>query len=437
MSTTKSAAGSPVFVKMLHWMLVVVAFSLPLPGRLPVPVISALILLWLAEIVCSAIRTRSFGFLAIRLRDHGSVWVLLALLLPILAYVAGIFWSSDAGSSRFEMEKKSMMLLFPLLMFSLPSKVVSASLKKHVLVAFLVSLCAIAIWKLSMAMIVWLHSGDSSVLYYSKLVAPYHPSYLSMYTCFAIAATSVFLMKAGNTWKSLILLALLLLFWIVFTVLLSSRAGILMLCMVLILILIRWIGKVSPRIWIPAILVLVVTGALLFNLSGSPVKTRMGAILNIRLSEDKMNELSRPDGVVVRVLGWKVAMEQIAEKPWLGSGTGDYHHETRLKLEQHHLIEPFGGFRNSHNQYLQTTATLGVLGLVALLLFLFFPPLWLGRERSWLYGVFVIIIAFNLAVESMLEVQAGILFITFFHVLLYRTSQPKEHLTEASDMIKA
>lgn len=422
MSTANHVSGTPAFNHLLHWMLVLVAFTLPLPGRIPVPFLSVLLLIWLAELVVAAVRSRSLAFIPQRWREAGNRRVTLVFFLLILIYILGIFWSDDPGAARFELEKKSMLLLFPFMVFTFPGGVANQHLLTRAFTGFLAGLGVVSLWSVATAVIQWYQSGDTSVLFYAKLADPQHPSYLSMYACFAMAITYLFFIRIDKPLLFRVLMAILLLWWIGFNFLLSSRAGILIMGGVLLLILIRWMRQVRVRVWLPVLALILVTITALFTLNGSPVRARLGAIGNITMKAEEMHGIRKPDGVVVRILGWKVAAEQIRAKPWLGTGTGDYHHDTRIKLEQHNLIEPFGGFRNSHNQFLQTTATLGVIGLMALLLWLLMPPLTLGHKRPWIYGVFLMIIIPNLAFESMLEVQAGILFITYFQVVLFRTS---------------
>jgi O-antigen ligase len=74
---------------------------------------------------------------------------------------------------------------------------------------------------------------------------------------------------------------------------------------------------------------------------------------------------------------------------------------------------------NAHNQFLQTYIALGILGAL-LLIFMLVLPGWLAIRRiHFIYFSFLAVFTFNTLVESMLEVQAGVIYYAFFNALLF------------------
>jgi O-antigen ligase len=79
---------------------------------------------------------------------------------------------------------------------------------------------------------------------------------------------------------------------------------------------------------------------------------------------------------------------------------------------------------NAHNQYLQTGAELGWFGLCALLACL--GSLWYARQAEISALFFASLCALNFLFESMLEVQAGIVFFCFWVIVYSKiTTHPK------------
>jgi O-antigen ligase len=74
---------------------------------------------------------------------------------------------------------------------------------------------------------------------------------------------------------------------------------------------------------------------------------------------------------------------------------------------------------NAHNQYLQTYIALGIPGILLLMILLAFPGWIAFRRIHFVYFCFLAVFAFNILVESMLEVQAGVIYYAFFNALFF------------------
>ena len=73
---------------------------------------------------------------------------------------------------------------------------------------------------------------------------------------------------------------------------------------------------------------------------------------------------------------------------------------------------------NFHNQYFQTFGAIGFLGFLLILWLLLGPFFKSLKNKDYLLGSFIFIVGSSLLTESMLERQAGVVFIIFFYLLL-------------------
>ena len=120
--------------------------------------------------------------------------------------------------------------------------------------------------------------------------------------------------------------------------------------------------------------------------------------------------------------------------PW-GVGTGDATDELCLNAIHKNYTNLIGHHFNAHNQYLQTLLTVGIPGLIILLTYCFYPLYFSIRKKDMLYLSFAIILIFNLLVESMFEIRAGVQFFAIINVLLWLLSVKKKPQTGQEERI--
>ncbi len=113
-------------------------------------------------------------------------------------------------------------------------------------------------------------------------------------------------------------------------------------------------------------------------------------------------------GRALRIQKWKYTLHCYLQFPLLGTGAGDFQKELLNIYRQNDFVPGFDNRFNSHNQYLQTLATLGPLGLALLLACLFLPLRWHWQDRYWLGMATVLLVAASMLTESLLERQKGI-----------------------------
>jgi len=127
---------------------------------------------------------------------------------------------------------------------------------------------------------------------------------------------------------------------------------------------------------------------------------------------------SELESTAVRMLIWKAANSVIAKNVVYGAGTGDGKDALLSEYQERGMVGAYEHTLNAHNQFYQVTVSLGFIGFILLLSCLILPLFGVYPSPSSIYILFLLIIIFNFIPESMLEVQAGVMFYAFFNSLL-------------------
>jgi O-antigen ligase len=319
-------------------------------------------------------------------------------------------------------EDKLMFLLVPLLGFPIFA---SEYLKKHLRFLFLSFLAGIICISIFQILRVTFESVsfDGGLFrfepYVSKGVTRFnwvqfssfeHPTYLGIKTLWAISLVILINrdLKIKKPFNYLILLIL-----SVFLFLLSVKANIIILAVLIISFLYTHfkslIAKVLIILLIPVIFVL----------------SYLATNLNLRMSQEIMDLRGRVTSGVTdwknfnpRTRSWSSSIKLIRENPVFGVGLGSRDKLTEEYRKQGYI--PEADLRlNAHNQYLETQLAFGIIG-TALLFWMLFAPL-VVRKRFLFPGLiipFVIIISISMLFESILMRQWGIMFFVLFYCIL-------------------
>ena len=343
------------------------------------------------------------------------------LALLYVYYLIGILWSENYDYGWFDLEVKFSLFLFPLIFATTDKSSLNSKYRQNVLWAFVIScltgmliLCINAFYRYSLY-----HIRD--VFFYGGFCDSFHASYLAMYLVFATSIVAWFLMDKSVVFSSLLryLLFGLILFFLVMVFLLNSRAGILGLF--LLIILVTLFLAFSRKKWSQSILFFIAGSSILF-ITYQLFPSAAEHFSNTSIVVDPRNKkvsVHQNESNSLRILSWKASLQVILENPLVGVGTGDVKDALMEQYKKNGSTIPLHLKLNAHNQYLQTFATLGILGLFLLLLLLFQSAILSFRYKDYLYFAFLVLVAFNLLVESMLEQQAGVIFFAFFNTFFF------------------
>lgn len=364
--------------------------------------------------------------------------LILSFSVVYIFYLIGLLNTDNLKYGKTELQSFLSFLIFPLLFFGLDKSFYSIrnleSLKKFFIAGVLVS----TLYSYGHSVWMYIQSGEKAWFYYEKIAETIkHPTYFSMYIAFAI---SILLNDIKKTDKFLnfssFIYIIILLWFTLFIILLSSKAGLISLVLVLLIFGIKAVFFDETKVF-HLFKTLFVFGAMIgFYYLFPTLSTRMNVAGNALNKNDQQlkNELNtQHDGSNVRIAIWKVSMNLIKQKSVFGYGSGDV--KDVLETECRKTGFSYGADRhfNCHNQFLQTTIAIGLIGLFALLYFLLMPLYRALKTRNFLMIALLVIVIENSLFESILERQYGIVFSVFFICLFFSFSLLGENFTKKNN----
>ena len=337
-----------------------------------------------------------------------------------LVHLIGMLWTSDQTFGWFDLQIKAPLLVLPLLALWLPRR---AWVGRDILLLVFSISCALAV-AICMAWASWRVAHGSmlsvgQVIFSSAWSLFLHPSYFAWYLCFAIAAWCLLaLPRALNVWADRAVLALL----VVGVVLCGSKIGwVLVVVEMIVLLALCW-REPRVRSMLSRGIFGSMVGVMLLVICSPFARDRVQEVW--RAATEEHHDAAAVTSSEVRWLTWASARELIVEHPFIGTGTGDIKDELMRVYGEHGYTTAAEHRLNAHSQFLQTFACLGILGVLGLCMMLLVPMF--RSPRDPLSLLFFALCIFNWLVESMLEVQAGALFFTFFACVLLWTGPDNE-----------
>ncbi len=398
-------------LRIYQYELMAFAFMLPIYRKVIPYLIATILITWLLE----------GDFIAKAKRLAHSVHRLNTLLFAgiYLFYFLGLAYTNNFSNGLFDLEVKMSLFIFPVVLASIREDVLSIKIARKILFSFVYGVAASMFLCYAFAIYNYIQEGSIEVFYYSRLSFLIHPSYLSMYACFAIAVLLYFSWKKVIRGKRMQMLAMFaVLAFEFFVILLSSKAGILSLLLIIgmyisyLVFSQKRIAKafISGGLLIASFVFLF----LLFPSSATRFAETREAIGQADIHADEIANSSSE-----RIMIWWYVFEITNDNLLGGVGTGDVKDHLLAKYSEKQMMNALQLELNAHNQYLQTLIALGLFGLVVLLLNLILPALYSIEFKHYLYLIFILLIAFNFLFESMLETQAGVVFYAFFNAYLF------------------
>ncbi len=397
-------------LRLYQYELLIFAFLLPIYRKVIPYVIASIVITWFLD-----------GDFARKLKRLGSSrhrqYTLLFAGLYVL-YMLGFLYTRNQAYGLFVLEVKLSLFIFPVIFATASEKVLSPEIARKVLASFVMGVLAAMLICYSYALYSFIGGKGAEVFYYSRLSVFIHPSYLSMYVTFAIAILLYHLLKRKQSMLSRIMVSMLIASFELFIIMLSSKAGILSLVL-MIAIYTSYVLAIEKRFLSGLVSGSLLMGifVLLFLLFPSSAERFQQSREALNTTNIRSDQISSSTGE--RIMIWWYSFEITNENFLFGVGTGDAKSHLLDKYDEKGMTVAHELELNAHNQYLQTMITLGVVGLSVLLLCLIVPAMICFERRHYLYMVFLLLIAFHFLFESMLETQAGVVFYAFFNAYLF------------------
>lgn len=384
-------------------LFLLMAFLIPFNPRLLSLIIAVSAVLWM---IAPGVKN---GLIALS-KQPG----ILLLMLFYGFHILAMLWSENYKYGSFDLQVKLSMLIFPLIMG--PSRVPPGFSLQNVYRAFISGTTAALLFCLMRALAIYFIDG-SNYFFYKDFSIFVHPGYFSMYLCVSIAILLFMVLRSREVppFISKTMCWLLIIFQCMGVVLLASKAGILILILVLVIAGLIVIFQHGGALQLIPVMVL----SALFVYFG----------LFSSLTSGRMNELkstlgqNEPDTAVhtsaMRIQAWKSAWQIIQEAPLAGTGTGDIKDRLVQEYEKNNYHEIAKLRLNAHNQFLQTMAALGITGVVLLIGLIVAGLVRAIRSRNFIFIAFLFIFVLNTMVESIIEVSAGVIFFAYFYTLFF------------------
>lgn len=391
--------------------LLLFVFLLPFYRQLIPFIIATLVITWLFE--------GDFAGKARRLASSGHRLSTLLFAGIYVLYGIGLFYTSNFDDGYFDMEVKMSLFIFPVIMATMRDEILSWEFARKLLSVFGIGVFISMVFRYAIALYYYMDTGSLQPFYYAQLAIFFHTSYMAMYVVFAIAIILYFHIRGwiiGRFWK--IASIFLLIAFMIFVIMLSSKAGILSLVLVIALFSSHYIfvekSLLKGTLYGGLLGLLFLALFLLFPVSAERFDQTREAIEEVQVSK---GDVANSTGE--RLMIWWYSFEITNNHFLSGVGTGDVKDQLIAKYVEKNMVNAFDLRLNAHNQYLQTMIALGIIGLIVLLLNLILPALYSIEFKQYLYLFFLILIGFNFLFESMLETQAGVVFYAFFNAYLF------------------
>ncbi len=423
--------------KIYIFFLCLVAFAIPFPFIYSSISIILLLIVW---IITTDFKKTLYLFLK---NKYLWFWCLLFLLTAI-SYI----YSFDKTLSINDLQRKLSFIILPIIIGT--QLKIDKNVLKKIFTCFVSGLLIVIMFCIVNAIIRWQHTKDLDVFFYHNLVAGLNANavYYALYIYFALVLILLYNWEGTFfqiKWVYSVALSLLLIFFI----LLSSKSLLLLfIILVFPVFLIRTLKKHKLISLIIIIVGFSTIGGIFFT--QNPIHKRYQEILENNDKESWLPEYANGqkqhfNNLTLRRFLWSTAIENIKENNlWLyGCGNGGVLELQKQKIKKkiieygadNQLINtnpPLWDY-NLHNMYLQTLMMLGIPGLFTFLVILIAPLIFIKfKEEKRIYYLFFISIIIFMFQESALQTQAGIVYSTYFYMVIYsyvQSTYRKENIT--------
>lgn len=354
-------------------------------------------------------------------------WNRTVLLLVVFfaLHVLGLFWTENQSFGWFDVQIKLSFLLLPVV-FSL-NKPFEKNEFNQILSGYVIGcVFAILLGTITASYNYFVGKNEFFDLYKANISPSLHIGYFAMYMNFAIVILIYKLYLAGeNLFSRINVIRIFLL--VLFSVAIffsTSRNGFVVLVAVLSSILVFSI--IVRRKWMLGTLLILVSWVVLSSVLKdykNSTSDYHGFKQVVTAVEKKEVRKAEWESSSVRILVWRTAISIVKDAPLLGTGTGDIKDELVKRYKENDYKYPYERKYNAHNQFLQTAGALGIPA-ATLLLIMILSPVFKSWKRIHFLAVFLsIIVGVGCMTESVLEVQAGVIFYAFFASLFAQNMQ--------------
>lgn len=352
-----------------------------------------------------------------------STILMLLFAVLLLWQIIGLIQADSLSVGIERIYKRVSILLFPLVLFR-PSSKIKIKIKL-LLKIFAVSLILYFIYCLFSALHNSISFNNGKIIFNQydelytyesyftglRLVSGEHPSYIAMYSLLALLVSADNILDSGQSFKNKVFWSIAAMGYIVFIVLLSSRAGILAGMIILPLFIFFRINKNKNSILIfLAVSSCIIAFFIILAMNNSRIMYSLEDASN-----NKIRSVLSED---IRVTIWRSAWVVIKANPIAGVGTGNASLELKKEFISLGYSQGFYEDLNAHNQFLEILLENGLIGLIIFLGLIGYLLYVSISENNYFLLAFSLMIIIFFVFESMLNRIAGVMFFPLFTFLL-------------------
>jgi O-antigen ligase len=356
-----------------------------------------------------------------------------SLLFALLycAYTIGIIWTENMDQASKYLENKAVFILFPFLFsFRKPNGFEMKPIYWGLILATLMSFA----YGIYIGIPCYIQHFSFPYCFLKSHLSPHmHPTYMSVFALLSMVS-AYFLYKEGSI-KRVTLFGLICVL-VLYTLLLMSLAGLLsILILGAILFLVYLKNRFSVKVMIGFTLVAIsLLVVLIFKapfVRNDINETARTTERYFKSPEKFIQQLSEsPSSSETRLVMWSITCEEIAKHPFgVGTGNVDIYLAKNIRTKGNPTFADKE--YNPHNQFLQTQLEIGIVGLLILIFITIGGVIYGVKKRNVLLIVLFSSLLLNSLFESMLQLQAGIIFYLYFFMLIIiaEQSNPKKSLS--------
>ncbi|HTS43355.1 MAG TPA: O-antigen ligase family protein [Puia sp.] len=252
-----------------------------------------------------------------------------------------------------------------------------------------------------------------------------HATYLSMYTCLSIGIFIYLIFHEKSKWTNFFYL-ILLAFLVAGLIELSSKSVFIATLIIINFLIPLFLLKKNKLRTLVISSLMTITVVFLISRIGSFEDRYVAQLKGDLTQADINNEILEP-----RIARWKAALTLIRQSPLIGYGSGEEIIRLKEVYFERKLYNSYLLDLNAHNQYLSLVLKTGIVGLIIYLYVLYFGFSRAFREKDFLFGCFLILIATVSFSENILDTNKGIFFFSFFFSLFLFRKKEKPARSDA------
>jgi O-antigen ligase len=363
---------------------------------------------------------------------------LVGCLLLFVSQCFSLLYTTDIEAGLRHLRISSGLVLIPFAVWSGRS-FFSWERFQQLMYCYIIVLFFASIYCLAIALIHYFSGAPSSVLFYHPLVKPLSQHAIQFSILVFIALLFLFNSIKTKETRSFVLTWILISFFTLFLILLSSKLVIIWYILYLLYFSLessmRKVKRIRSILFISILLVL----ATIVCSTRNPVGNRFRELFSGNkelFAQKKFNQGIYFNGLQFRLLEWRFVYEILSEKhAWIqGLTPGDGQAALDRKYIETDMYQGNGGDDrgylgyHTHNQYLQCLLQTGIIGLL-LFLFICYSLLRMAlhsRSREFMFFV-ILLLVYNFT-DAILETQYGVVIFSFFPVFLYFGSGARSQL---------